>query len=671
MINLRNNFHIIEAVSELPNLRNRKEIFCDVETKRVFQHKKLGGLYPWKGDRICGFSITADDLNECWYVPIRHSSPNSNNLPLESVKSWIQDILQDEGIWVNHNVKFDALMFDVGDGIEFKRRLVCTIILSKLYYSDRTSYKLKPLCNDWLEYDTSSQDRVQAYLKSIKSKSYADVPADILGEYACDDIRMNRELYRFLQDKMVARIESTKGVQGEAVKRLIETEIDLTSVLFDMEKDGLKIDETECKIKSAQSLRVMIKNASEIAELTGEEFTNSNNCIYDIFINQLELPIVKTIKEKQSDGRYYDTGRPSFDKDAMALYKTHPLVVSDPKIKHLVDLICDYRTEQQFKSLYLDTFLELNVDGVIHPNYNQAVRTGRMSCSTPNSQQQNSRSKELIHPFEGEGFISNDYSQIEYRIIVHYSKIAEAIKAYNENPDTDYHQWIADLIQILRKPAKQLNFGMAFGQGRRSVTTKLMSNDHIIEMMTGEVDELINTGTLDPKLRKEKFVELCRNHAEFCWNKYHERFPEIKRTYDTAKQTASVRGFVFNIYGRRRYLPGKAARKAFNSIMQSCAADVMKERMVAISPRFNSDSRKWGIKIAANVHDELLDRVPLEVLYEPKLHNYICDMLEETTAKFKIPIITGLGVSPNNWSEAASDEVLKTEDGKFIAGKLR
>jgi DNA polymerase-1 len=670
MINLRNNFHIIESLSELPNLRNKKEIFCDVETKRIFDDKDLGGLYPWKGDRICGISVTFDDEENYWYVPIRHTAPNSNNLPIKNVMNWASDYLQSCKDWPNHNVKFDALMFDIGDNVTFNCRLVDTLTLSKLYYSDRFSYGLKPICKDWLDYDTGSTDKIKSYLDSIKSKSYADVPIDLLGEYACDDVRMNRKLYRFLQKKMQARIEETTGKQSEAVKKLIETEIKMTSILFDMEKEGIRIDETECKIETAKSLKIMIRNTTKIAELTGREFTNSNNCIYDIFVNQFELPILSTIREKK-DGKWYDTGRPSFDKDAMALYKVHPLVTSNYKIKEVVNLISEYRTEQQFKSLFLDTFLKLNVNGVMHPNYNQSIRTGRLSCSKPNSQQQNDRSKKLIHPDENMGFVSNDYSQIEYRLIVHYAKIQAAIKAYNENPATDYHQWVADLLQIIRKPAKQLNFGMAYGAGKKLVTKSLTSNEHIIEIMGEKVNKLIEDGLLDPSLRVKKFNELCKKHAEESYKAYHNKMPEIKDTSQRAIDVASVRGFIFNIHGRRRYLPGRASYKAFNSLIQSDAADIMKERMVAISPRYNSDSRKWGIRLSANVHDELLNQVPIEVLYDPKLHEFICDTLENTNVKYRVPILTGLGISPNNWSEAAGDEMIKTNNGKFLAGKIR
>ena len=61
MIYLQNNFHIIESLSELPDLRNRKELFCDIESKRNFDNDKVGGMYPYKGDKICGFSMAVDD----------------------------------------------------------------------------------------------------------------------------------------------------------------------------------------------------------------------------------------------------------------------------------------------------------------------------------------------------------------------------------------------------------------------------------------------------------------------------------------------------------------------------------------------------------------------------------------------------------------------------------
>lgn len=655
MIHYGNGIFEVENVSELPSFDGVKELFCDVETKRVFDHDKLGGMYPWKGDRICGFSFSFDDNPKVFYVPVRHTAPGARNLPVEPVMKWAADLLAYVPEWINHNIKFDAMFFAVGDGVFFKNRIIDTLTLCKLHYSDRMNYKLKDITADWLDFDTSAGDRVAAYLDSIKSRNYADVPQDILGRYAGDDVRQNRMLYRYLQEKRPAEMAE-----------LWETEIKFTPILFDMEYDGMEVDIQQCRIEQYRALKRMIQCADTLARITGTEFTNSNDCIYDLLINQMGLPVLATIQERGDDGFRYDTGRPTFDKDAMELYRSHPLVVIDPERLEVVDNILRYRDDAQFNSLFLTTFLELNVDGVVHPNYNQCVRTGRLSCSQPNSQQQNKRSKRLIRPRKGRGYTSNDYSQIEYRLIVHYCKDEKAILQYNTDPLTDFHQWVADMIHIIRKDAKTLNFGMAYGEGKKSVVHKLTTNPQIIAEMSARVKDIA-----DPKLREVEFMKFCEEHALSCFDAYHTEFPLIKKTSWKASRAVKERGYIFNVYGRRRHLPDMAAHKAFNSLIQGCAADIMKERMVAISPRYNSDSRDFGLTIAANVHDELLQEAPLETLYDERLHRYICDLMEAPKVQFRVPIRVGLGVSPNNWSEAAGDKVFRDADGRLIAGKIR
>lgn len=670
------NFHIIETVAELPNLKNKKEIFCDVETKRVFQHKDIGGMYPWKGDKIAGIAISVDDEQDIWYVPVRHTRIGTTNkecpegihvaenLPIKNVMQWAKEILTSCDDWINHNCKFDAMFFAVGDNVMFDCRLIDTLTLSKLYYSDRFGYDLKTLCNDWLEYDVDAQDRVKNFLASIKSKSYADVSIRLLGEYACDDVQMNRKLYRFLQKHLKDRDLASGDVHCGLEPQLIETEKLLTPVLFDMEYEGICIDKRACQIESYKSMRIMIRAAEQIEDATGREFTNSNACLKRILLEQYKLPILLTIIEKE-DGHFVDTGRPSFAKDAMTLYKAHPAVTSNEKIKKIVDLISSYRVEQQFKSLFLDTFLSLHVNGIMHPNYNQCVRSGRLSCSRPNSQQQNTQSKKLILPHPGEGFFSNDYSQIEYRLTVHYCKIQSAIDAYTNDPHTDFHQWVADLFEIHRKPAKGLNFGVVYGQGKRGVVASLMTDPDIMEKMGTIVNNMVASGQLSEGLKQIKFQDLCKRHGEAAYNTYHQTMPEIRATSNTARDVAKIRGFVFTAYGRRRYLPGNAARKAFNTIMQGSSADIIKERMVALAPRYNSDSQAMGIRPRANVHDENLSGVPLDSLLDPRVQNYVCNMMEDTRIKFRVPIRTGLGISAKNWAEAANDETTLA-DGRTI-----
>lgn len=93
--------------------------------------------------------------------------------------------------------------------------------------------------------------------------------------------------------------------------------------------------------------------------------------------------------------------------------------------------------------------------------------------------------------------------------------------------------------------------------------------------------------------------------------------------------------------------------------------------MVALSPRYNSWSRDIGLRFAANVHDELMESLPLEVLYDPNVHKEILSVLQTSNIEYRVPIIAGLGVSKVNWSEAAGKDVTKDGDGEIIGGPLK
>jgi DNA polymerase-1 len=329
------------------------------------------------------------------------------------------------------------------------------------------------------------------------------------------------------------------------------------------------------------------------------------------------------------------------------------MALENPQLMEVIKAIKSFRLLSQFKNLYADTFrLLCDEQGFVHPNYNQIVRTGRMSSRRPNSQQQNEQSKALIHPDDGGGFISCDYSQIEFRLIVHYIKDMLLTKDYNENPDTDFHQWVADLMHVTRKVGKTLNFGMAYGAGKRTVIRDLTANPDIIEEMSKIIVALIAEGKLDPKDRDLMYAKLCAEHTEKAYNTYHERIPGLRDTSRRAQAACAQRGYIFNAYGRRRHLPERVSYKAFNSLIQSCAMDLIKERMVSLSPRFNSETKKLGIKIAANVHDEIVFKCPLEILHSEDVKKYIITELESPAIQFRVPIRTGYGVGEKHWAEA-------------------
>ncbi len=664
MIKLKNGY-LVESVADLPDLSSAKEVFLDIESRNYIAEKmvkskkengkltdlekkllKHGGFYPFGGDRICGLAVTVDDLEEAYYIPVRHIDCLAyKNVELKPVLDWVRKLLSVCDLWINHHVNFDAQFLAI-ENVEFGCQLACTLTLSKIIDSDRFSHDLKTLSHELLGYDIESSDRVNDYLAAVFTAAhwhnYAKVPADILGEYAIDDVLMNRKLYRHLLSEL-----------GDDQQQLWETEKNLTSVLFDMEREGMLINRQECKVETYKALHTMIKYGDIIHELSDREFVNSSKCIYDILITQFGMPVIATIKEKKG-GKQVDTGRPTFEKDALSLYEVHPMALADEKLLTIIKAIKKFRTDSQFKSLYPDNFEILaDENGLVHTSYNQTVRTGRMSAKRPNSQQQNQRSKALIHPKAGHGFISCDYSQIEFRLIVHYIKDIQMIKAYNDDPTVDFHQWVADLMHVTRKVGKTLNFGMAYGAGERKVISDLMSNPDIIKELSEMIIQMLAEGELKVEQREATFKKLCRTHAKGAYETYHERIPGLRETSRQASNACKMRGYIFNAYGRRRHIPSKFCYKAFNSLIQSCAMDLMKERMVALSPRWNKKMRDWGIRLAANVHDELLFECPLELLHDEQVQSYIVKMLESPSIEFRIPIITGIGVSETNWAEAA------------------
>ena len=650
MLKLTDNAYLVQCIEELPRFQNAKRLYCDVETTSFDPKKKA--FFPYSGNRICGIAVTVDDCKDAYYIPIRHTDKRWN-LPLESALLWFRDVVGTCEKWINHNVKFDAHFAHV-DGADFTGELIDTYPKSMMFDTDRFGHKLKPLLRDWCNLPMEEEVRVKAFLKGIKSEDYADVPADILGEYACMDVIGDRILDNFMDDHW-----------PEQMKGVLQTEILLTPVLFDMEKKGFRSDKKLLMKEQYLALKRMIELTERIHEITQREFSNSNKWMFDMLINQFGLPILAYNKKKKKKTVWDDNGEvgsPTFNKAALKMYSIHPSVIADPIKKELIDSVIEFRTNSQFKSLFLDTYLELmDTDGRLHSNYNQVIRTGRMSCSNPNAQQLNKKAKSLIFPSPGNAFLSCDASQIEFRLIVHYINDLAAIKAYNENKHIDFHQWVADLCGILRPAGKTLNFGMAFGASKRTVTANLAKDPDIIQHIGSQVV------ALEPAERNEMYLKLCGSHASNIYETYHERLPGLKHLANEAKKTCAARGFVFNAFGRRRHLPPMFARKAFNSVIQGSAMDFIKTRIVALAPRYNSYLRNLGIEIVANVHDEILFEGPTEVIQDKAVQSYILDVLEISPVEFRVPLTWDMGLGLKSWAEAVSDEAEIDRESLFEA----
>lgn len=610
---------ILQPGDDLPPTTDGR-VFLDAETTSF--DRNVRALDPWKGHRVAGVGYALDDDGPAWYLPIRH---RDSNLDLETVRRWLSDVMRRTSSWCNHNVKFDA-HFLAADGVEPPTAVEDTLTLAKVVDSSRMSYTLDQLGRDLLG-EGKTDDQLDAWIKGARTKNWGDAPVDLLGAHCCRDVMMNRALLRRLARDLPSDCE-----------RIWQLERKVTLVLYDVERTGLRVDVRELKVTALRIMAELLGLEEDLAELAGFAMNpGSNDDCYAALCTSNGLPVM---------GRT-DAGDPSFDVEALQHYARLPQVSEDPRLSRLVESIAAHREKATLLHLFVEPYLDLQVDGVLHPSYNQAVRTGRMSCSRPNAQQLSSEAKRLVHPAPGCAFLGCDYSQIEFRILVHYMNNPEAVEAYARDPSTDYHAWVAQLCGIPRRPAKNVNFAMGYGAGRPKVVRMLAQEPELVHDLMLRIDEAIASGRLAPESRKTAFDAACQRRGQEVYRLYHARLPELRRVSRQATRNAEHRGYVFNAYGRRRHLSRRDAWRALNTVSQGLAADIMKDRLVATAPRYCRETR--GLQQCAVVHDEVLFHGPSDELRAAQ--PWIVQTLEHPECSLRVPIRAEAKWSARSWGE--------------------
>lgn len=635
MIEFHNGGRLVQDVSELPDLRNAKTLHADFETTSGDPAKK--STDPFHDCWTAGVAVTADEHKGAWYVPVGHHCAEGN-LPIDAVAAWWCDVVSSAQEWDNQNIKYDAHVSTNSLGVlPTEPRMVCALTKAKIIDSDRMSkggYGLDALSRAWLGEDIGHFElAMKPYL--YRNKDYGAIPQDVMAAYACQDVITNRRLRKYTDARMPVECEAVRDV-----------EIGLTPVLFDIERTGMRVDTRALQIKELSLLRRLMEIDEELTRITGRSFRPhvGGDC-FDVLCNQYGLPVLAWTGDKEDEDDE-EPGNPSFDKHALAAYASHPFAP-----REVVDLIMEYRKLNTLNSLFISKWQEFEVDGRLHPSYNQAVRTGRLSCKKPNAQQVTSVAKELVIPPDGETFVSADYSQIEFRFIVHYIQDDDAIAAYVRDPDTDFHAWVAEMCEIHRGPAKNVNFAMAFGGGEARVLSMLSSNMQLVGDIGDKVRGLVDAKKIEEAQSMEVFEMLCGERAKSVYDRYHSTLPSLKRTSYRASRKAKSAGYVFNVIGRRRHLPETRSHIAFNAIIQSSAADLQKERTVALRSMLPS-----CVKIIALVHDETLMQGPSEVVEDPRFRRDLADVMEHSDViQLRVPIRVSVGLSRTSWAHAAKD----------------
>lgn len=622
MIHFDSGGTLIQERSELPVIPDViEELFADFET--TSGDYRLMSVNPWRHCSVIGVAVAFDRDAPIYFVPRELL-----------ITGWWRDVLQASKRWINHNIHYDAHVSanDLNCPPPPELELICTLNDSKLINSDMGfagGYGLDNLSKVWLKDDIDKFGHaMMPWLND--SKDYGDVPIDIMAEYACVDVRTNIKLW----------VHITKNMYEES-QYVWRKEHEVTRLLWNIEHTGILVNPTDVKKTELKALIRMFEIDAELEKILGRSINpKSNKDVHDVLCNQYGLPVLAWTEPSEKTGM----SGPSFDKDALKMYAQHPLAPKD-----VVKLIMEYSKLSTFKSLFLEAWGELVDDkGRLHASYNQSVRTGRMSCSEPNMQQLSEMAKRLIIPPPGHGVVVADFSQIEFRFIVHYTENRACIEAYHRDPWTDFHQFVADKAHSPRGPAKTLNFMMGYGGGKKKTVYSLSINEGFV----GDVKAEVERSGCREEAKASMFKMLCEQRALALYNMYHrELLPELKSNSTQAANAARRRGYVTNHYGRRRYLPETRSHIAFNAVCQSGAGDMFKERMVALSKEMPE-----LIPVAA-VHDEIVSYAPLELLErDDSFLERIVTVLNDPDRPLRVPVRCSIGWSTESWAHAKSKE---------------
>lgn len=595
---------LIQDVTELPDWRNTQRLFFDVET--TSREDKIASVNPWHNCALLGLAVLRDDDPKPLYIPLRHRGPNSlGNVPINAALAWLQRTLDGTENWINHNINYDRHVC-ANEGVHFNGTCVDTLTLCKLSPNEeRFAYDLDKIMQDWFYHDISTYEEDMKLHLGKGIKDYGLIPIDKMTQYAAVDVLSVRKIYNGI----------TKTMPAECA-RVVSLEQEVTPILFDIEREGMTLDSSLLD-KHYRAYPVYLAAIQrECEKLTGfvDFRPHTNADCKSLLCEEWGLPVLE----------FTDKGRPSFGSDTILAYKA-----MDPGRTDVYDWIIKYKELHKLYTSFTVSYQEKKVGNRIHCSYNQAVRTGRLSCRQPNMQQLSPAAKAYIVPSSSDRCIVDiDFSQIEFRLIAHYIKASKIIEEYNKNTDADYHDIVAEMCSIERYPAKRINFMLGYGGGRGKCIEILASIPSII----GE-------------LKNKEAIEARANDV---YKRYHKMVPTLKPTTYNASAVMRQRGYVRTLLGRRRYLPKRAHFKAFNTIIQGSAADLFKAALVRVAQYC---SVRTEVKLIGCVHDSFVFDMPKDSAQEHthQLINLIAELPKDVT--LRVPLRADAKASDKNWKE--------------------
>jgi len=563
---------IVQRTQDLPRFDKDEMLTIDIESTS-FDDKKEG-LNVFQGSRICGVAVCTMDGQHSWYVPMRNRVDPAENILLFHAQAWLKDLIESGRDIVNHFIKFDARFWHF-EGCKAKGRLIDTAVMARLCQSDLLNLSLNHLSGG------KKDKRVKTFLRTIKSKDYGRVPVSIIGPYAETDAIETASLYRKFKKKMRAEC-----------KDVWNTEIGLTKHLVKEEIKGFRIDVEGLKITYRNLLRRMLILQQEIDELAGCEVDClSSPSLNEVLVNKMGFKIQSYTSKKH----------PQWNKAAL-IQLDHPIGQKIQEFTHL----------SYFTTTFCKGWLDrMGDDGRIHANFTQAAaRTGRMASKDPCVTNLPIEAEMHVLPDEGCVILGHDYSQIEYRIFAHYSKDEKIIASYKGEKDVDYHQMLANMMGVPRNFAKSLNFSFIYGMGKKTLLHTIAGIIAISKDDEQMVEKLrafgLVAGRSFARTVKDMDFKDFEAIASGVYTEYHKKIPAMKHLKARITSAIQARGWLRNYLGRIYTVAPQAVYKAVNLLIQGSAADIFKNRMLAVADQMSIP------QMITNVYDSLYYNVPQE-----------------------------------------------------------
>ena len=538
---------------ELIELHNKPDGVLAVDTETNYTEKERRDIRDGTGWCI-GISIAGrltDSMVVSGYAPFRHK--RGTNLDI-SLRLKLKEALENfKGHLIFHNAKFDLVSLQTL-GINYTGKFYCTMVMCHIINENFPYAKDLTSCVRNYVDKTDSKKDTEEFKLLVKVLGWDGVPAEEMVDYAAYDPDLTLRLF-----------EKIKPIfDKEVPPEYWEHKQDFIRCIIAMESRGVEIDVPLCKRMSAVGRLQMEEAQQELGYNLASPID-----LEKLLIQDLKLPVIRRGK----------SGRPSFDKEIMTEYE-QVLELRDKD--ETANTVLTYRGWAKAVSSNYESYISLlSPDGRLRPNYKlHGTKTGRLSCEKPNLQQipkisdkpWNGKMKVAFIAKEGWGLWEADYMQLEFRIGAAYGQQKNLLDIFNEVPVRDIFEEMSKDLGENRYDTKQITYTIQFGAGGPKIGWRLGR--------TAEEGKAIK-------------------------DKWYATYPGIKKVSDRAASVTRAKGKVQLWSQRYRHFmyPDDEAHKAFNSVCQGGAADLVNYAMVRL---FKTVDNEDECRMLLQVHDSVV-----------------------------------------------------------------